>query len=63
MWNSNFKAFSNLEELYLDYNEIDDFVTTTTTKGNYCFLKIYVHEFKSIPSFIWYVKLSILLCL
>ena len=37
MWNSNFKAFSNLEGLYLGGNEIDDFVTTTTTKGNDCF--------------------------
>ncbi|XP_050284105.1 receptor-like protein 15 isoform X3 [Quercus robur] len=34
MWNSNFKAFSNLEELYLDDNEIDDFVKTTTKGSN-----------------------------
>lgn len=38
-----FKAFSSLEELYLNDNDIDDFVTT---KGK-IISKLYVHGFKS----------------
>uniref|UniRef100_A0A7N2LAU8 Leucine-rich repeat-containing N-terminal plant-type domain-containing protein n=2 Tax=Quercus lobata TaxID=97700 RepID=A0A7N2LAU8_QUELO len=54
-------AFSNLEELYLGGNEIDDFVTTTTTKGSNNLPKLQVLElggnkvnariFKSLSTF------------
>ena len=47
-----FKAFSNLEELYLSENKINDFVTTRgiIVCTNVC------SWIKSNTSFVWYVK-------
>ena len=42
-----FKAFSNLEKLYLNGNMINDFVATKGTQA----VKIYAHGFKSNTSF------------